>query len=263
MQVNRRRPPALATMAIEAGDGAGAVARLRALLAGPLKPADRTRSLTLLGDALEKTGDTDAAFDSFRAAQANFRASYAPMLAPGPDRPSHRAFIEPDRGAGHRARAGAAGRGHGAGGGGRGMCFLLGYPRSGTTLVENILASAPGVVALEERDTMADSDEALVANDGTMPPLDALDPALLARLRAAYWRRVAALGADVAGKTFVDMNPFNGIKLPVIARLFPQARIVIMRRDPRDVLLSCFRINFHAQPGGVGVQRSGGGGAAL
>jgi len=47
---------------------------------------------------------------------------------------------------------------------------------------------------------------------------------------------------------FVDMNPFNGIKLPIIARLFPEARILIMRRDPRDVVLSCFRINFTPSP---------------
>jgi hypothetical protein len=56
------------------------------------------------------------------------------------------------------------------------------------------------------------------------------------------------MAGDVAGRIFVDMNPFNGIKLPVIARLFPDARILIMRRDPRDVVLSCFRINFTPSP---------------
>jgi hypothetical protein len=104
------------------------------------------------------------------------------------------------------------------------------------------------VVALEERDTLADTDEVLVRNDGTMPDLDVLDPGLVARLRASYWARVRAMGGDVAGQTFVDMNPFNGIKLPVIARLFPEARILIMRRDPRDVVLSCYRINFTPSP---------------
>jgi hypothetical protein len=122
--------------------------------------------------------------------------------------------------------------------------FLLGYPRSGTTLVENVLASAPGVYALEERDTLADTDEVLVANDGTMPDLDALDIAVVDRLRAGYWQRVTQMAGDVSGRVFVDMNPFNGIKLPIIARLFPDARIVVMRRDPRDVVLSCYRINF-------------------
>ena len=122
--------------------------------------------------------------------------------------------------------------------------FLLGYPRSGTTLVENILASAPDVVALEEHPTFADIDRVLVAEDGTMPDLDAVDPALLAELRGKYWQRVRGFGAEVEGRIFVDMNPYNGIKLPVIARLFPAARILIMRRDPRDVVLSCFKINF-------------------
>ena len=70
--------------------------------------------------------------------------------------------------------------------------FLLGYPRSGTTLVENVLASLP----------------------------------------------------DLDGKTFVDMAPLNGTKLPMIARLFPQAVVVLCRRDPRDVVLSRFKRNF-------------------
>jgi Sulfotransferase family len=52
----------------------------------------------------------------------------------------------------------------------------------------------------------------------------------------------------VENEVFVDMNPLNGFKLPVIARLFPEARILIMRRDPRDVVLSCFRINFVPSP---------------
>ncbi len=125
----------------------------------------------------------------------------------------------------------------------RGHVFLIGYPRSGTTLTENVLASSPDVVALEERPTFADADDYLLDDDG-IARLLALDGAGVARLRAASWARVAAAGVAVAGKVFVDMNPLNGMKLPLIARLFPDARIVVMRRDPRDVVLSCFRQNF-------------------
>ncbi|HEY0130779.1 MAG TPA: sulfotransferase, partial [Allosphingosinicella sp.] len=189
-------------------------------------------------------------FEAWREAQRNFRAAYAPLLEPGPGRPSHRSFIETIAAQVERAPpmarpkavppvAGAA----------AGHVFLLGYPRSGTTLVENILASAAEVVALEEQDTLADTDGVLVANDGAMPDLDALDPALPADLRARYWARVRSLAGDVAGRVFVDMNPFNGTRLPIIARLFPDARILIMRRDPRDVVLSCFRINFTPSAG--------------
>jgi tetratricopeptide (TPR) repeat protein len=240
---------ALATMEIEEGEGAKAAERLHALLNSNLKDDDRTRSMTLLGDALDRNGRPSEAFEAYRQAQLNFRAAYSALLAPGPDRPSHRAFIETiaahvERSPKMSARAlsspvaGAAAT----------HVFLLGYPRSGTTLVENILASAPDVVALEERDTLLDADLALVPNDGVMPDLDSLDPTLVDELRAKYWERVRYLGAEAEGRTFVDMNPFNGIKLPVIARLFPDARILIMRRDPRDVVLSCFRVNFTPSP---------------
>ena len=237
---------AMAMMEIEARDGVPAEARLSALLAGPCRGDDRTRALTLLGDALDRQDRTAEAFDAYRHAQQNFRTVYAADLAPTADRPSHRRFIEriaeqvrdtPPSVASSVATgdAGAAVARH---------VFLLGYPRSGTTLVENVLASAPDVIALEERDTLADTDGVLLHNDGTMPPLDALDPPLLTELRAAYWRRVQTMAGDMTGKTFVDMNPLNGVKLPLIARLFPEARILIMRRDPRDIVLSCFRINF-------------------
>ena len=51
-------------------------------------------------------------------------------------------------------------------------------------------------------------------------------------------------GLVAAGQTFVDMDPLKATRLPLIARLFPEARILIMRRDPRDVVLSCFRNSF-------------------
>ena len=63
-------------------------------------------------------------------------------------------------------------------------------------------------------------------------------------LRKAYWKRINAAGVDVSGKTFVDMDPFKSPALPLIGRLFPDAKIVIMKRDPRDVVWSCFRRSF-------------------
>ena len=237
---------ALALLAVEARDGARAEALLRPLLETPLALDDRTRTLTLLGDALDRLDRPAEAFDAYRAAQATFREAYREQLAPAANRPSHRAFIDSIRAqvaaTGSIAALPADERVAGAA---ATHVFLLGYPRSGTTLIENVLASATDVVALEERDTLVDIDAALLANDGTMPDLDTLDPALLLDLRTRYWARVAALAeTSVAGKVLVDMNPFNGIKLPILARLFPQARFVVMRRDPRDVVLSCFRVNF-------------------
>jgi hypothetical protein len=56
-----------------------------------------------------------------------------------------------------------------------------------------------------------------------------------------YWNRVRDLGFDPSAKIFVDKHPFNTLKLPLIAGLFPQAKVIFAIRDPRDVLLSCLK----------------------
>jgi tetratricopeptide (TPR) repeat protein len=124
--------------------------------------------------------------------------------------------------------------------------FLIGYPRSGTTLVENVLASIPGVEALEERPTLAAGDPFL--REGGLARLAEADKTTLDGLRSAYWQAVASAGIDADGKLFVDKDPLKGLALPLIARLFPAARIIVMRRDPRDVVFSCFRANFALTP---------------
>ena len=127
-----------------------------------------------------------------------------------------------------------------------GHVFLLGYPRSGTTLTEQILATIPNVVSLEEAPTLA-AGEKYLSSDG-IAALVALNEDEVAALRKNYWAVVNAAGIDVSGKTFIDMDPLKGAALPLIARLFPDAKIVIMHRDPRDVVWSCFRRNFVYTP---------------
>ena len=53
---------------------------------------------------------------------------------------------------------------------------------------------------------------------------------------------------DVTGKLFIDKHPLNTLNLPLIARLFPRAKILFMCRDPRDVVLSCYRRRFNMNP---------------
>jgi hypothetical protein len=68
------------------------------------------------------------------------------------------------------------------------------------------------------------------------------------RFRRAYWESVASSGANVTGRVFLDKLPLNTIKLPLIRRLFPNAKIVFALRDPRDVVLSCFRRRLGVNP---------------
>jgi hypothetical protein len=126
--------------------------------------------------------------------------------------------------------------------------FLVGFPRSGTTLLELVLASHPDVVTLEERPLLEPAEnEFLVSPASFQRLLDAGDD-LLDPFRDLYWRQVADRGLAVAGKVFVDKLPLGSVLIPLIARLFPSARILFAERDPRDVVLSCFRRGFKLNP---------------
>ena len=123
--------------------------------------------------------------------------------------------------------------------------FLVGFPRSGTTLLEQVLASHEQVVTLEEKPTLAKAESELLHDVGRLDRLAALSADDAARYRRNYWRIVNTY-VDPRGKVFIDKMPINSISLPVIAKLFPDAKILFARRDPRDVVLSCFRRAFMA-----------------
>jgi hypothetical protein len=62
--------------------------------------------------------------------------------------------------------------------------------------------------------------------------------------RERYWTRVAEWVPDVKGKVVVDKLPLATVALPLVAKLFPRAKVLFALRDPRDVVLSCFRHAF-------------------
>lgn len=122
--------------------------------------------------------------------------------------------------------------------------FVIGFPRSGTTLLEVVLDGHPDVVSLEEHELLTEAVLRYQREPLDLRPLmDAPEPEL-EELRRNYWAQVAQAGANVTGKVFIDKHPLNTLKLPLIARLFPDAKILFACRDPRDVVLSCFRRRF-------------------
>jgi hypothetical protein len=122
--------------------------------------------------------------------------------------------------------------------------FLVGFPRSGTTLLENVLAARPEVATIEEKETLTEAVRDFLISPTGLDRLSAAGPADLGRYRLAYWNRVRDLGLEVNGKVVVDKLPLNTMKLPLIATLFPQAKVLFALRDPRDVVLSCYRQRF-------------------
>ena len=76
--------------------------------------------------------------------------------------------------------------------------------------------------------------------------LDRLSEGDLDRLRSVYWKRVAGVVSLAPDDRLVDKNPLNMLRLPMIHRLFPHARIVLALRHPCDVVLSNFMQSYRA-----------------
>ena len=129
-----------------------------------------------------------------------------------------------------------------------GHVFLLGFPRSGTTLLEQVLAGHPGVSATEEAPTLTAHQRAYLADDAGCVRLGRLTAAETGQARAAYWQAVRVAGGTPPGErgtqVYLDKAPAGTLWMPLIARLFPGARVLFAVRDPRDVVLSCLRTPF-------------------
>ena len=125
--------------------------------------------------------------------------------------------------------------------------FIVGFPRSGTTMLEQMLDAHPRYVSMDERTLLQTCVERMEAGGRAYPAqLDGLGGKDLAELRALY-RAEAAKIVDLApGQILVDKNPLNMLRLPMIRRLFPNARIILALRHPCDVLLSCYMQNFRS-----------------
>ena len=122
----------------------------------------------------------------------------------------------------------------------RSPAFLVGFPRSGTTLAENFLQGHPDVRVLEEVPLLEQAVQAV----GGILELPSATPEHLAEVRKAYCAGLDAnLGRGFSG-LIVDKMPLSMVNLPLIAALFPDARIIFAQRHPCDCVLSGFMQTF-------------------
>jgi tetratricopeptide (TPR) repeat protein len=129
-----------------------------------------------------------------------------------------------------------------------GHVFILGFPCSGTTLLEDVLVAHPHVCATGERDGLGGAVRQFLGDPEGMNRLSGLDWSDLRIFREMYWRELRESGLAFDGKVLVDNQPYNAAKLPLLTKLFPDAKILFMSRDPRDIVLSCFRSRFRMSP---------------
>jgi tetratricopeptide (TPR) repeat protein len=237
-------PGAVMTLAgadIAEGNAGAADVALGALLGDTrLDPLDRAIAWGLKGDALDALGRFAGAFAAWTESNAlqelHYREDYA-------GRQGTLGLVEELTATLQGKRIPAA-WGHGDRSPARRHVFLVGFPRSGTTLVEQVLEEHPDIVTLAEKECLIDATRMWMASSAKFEHFCAAGDDALDVYRDAYWRRVADEGVDPEGRVFVDKHPFNTFKLPLIARLFPDARVLFAQRDPRDIVLSCFRHRF-------------------
>ena len=118
--------------------------------------------------------------------------------------------------------------------------FIVGMPRSGTSLVEQILSTHSRVAGAGELMLVGEEAARLARLEGYPEHLP--DAAALKRFAEGYIGRLSRIGA---GSQYVtDKNPANFLNLGLIALALPNARVIHCRRDRRDVALSCYFQNF-------------------
>ncbi len=194
---------------------------------------DRITAGFALGSECDRTGNYDAAFAAYAAANGMLRADRA-MHGSAFDRDHFRRLVDSLIG---RDWPEIFRRTTGWGDASGLPVFVVGMPRSGTTLVEQIAASHPQVFGAGELKDVFAILTALAGEQTACPP-DAWDRIAVRRETMAHIQRLRGLSEGAT--RVIDKLPDNIMCLGQIAVLFPQARIVVCRRDLRDLGLSCF-----------------------
>jgi hypothetical protein len=142
---------------------------------------------------------------------------------------------------------------------GRPLCFLTGHPRSGTTLVEQLLAAHPGIATADESSALFHSiayplvfPTEQTSNGTSKNPLPILKlhnlnveqvpRSTLKNHIDQYRAQLEWLASDTNSDHYlIDKNPGGLIDLPIIESALPQTKVVVVLRDPRDICISCFQ----------------------
>ena len=138
--------------------------------------------------------------------------------------------------------------------------MLGGHPRSGTTLLEQVLDAHPDIVSAEEtRDILHDDAYGPLLRGHPMTPpcmrrSTTADAGALQQSRQNYFRAMELfLGQPIAGRLLIDKNPSYTFLIPALIRIFPEIKLLIALRDPRDVCPELFHAKHPAQPGRRGA----------
>ena len=127
---------------------------------------------------------------------------------------------------------------------GRSPVFLVGFPRSGTTLLDTMLMGHPDIQVLEERPALA----RLETEIGGLGAIAGLDTAGVRAAQGRYFEIVSEYADVRPGTLLIDKAPLALNRAVLVHRLFPDAQFILSLRHPADVILSCFTTAFALTP---------------
>lgn len=187
------------------------------------------RTAQVRAEIAERLGDAEMAFAQFVKMNAASVQAHPPASGP-----SYRAQIDAQTVAMARPLPSVAKVSNSP----QDPVFIVGSPRSGTTLLDTLLTALPELQVFEEQAMLA-------TVEAEFPGLGReTDPARIVAARQRYYGLAEAIEGPLAGRRLVDKMPLHMTHMPVIQRLFPDAAIVLVERHPCDAVLSCFMANF-------------------
>jgi tetratricopeptide (TPR) repeat protein len=192
----------------------------------------------------DKAGQYDESFDALTHAKAIFSQAATPFQedADAIARSSGKAFAQLTTD--HFERWAEQGKSLSPLGGG--LALLTSHPRSGTTLLEQVLDSHPQLTSADELQVMSEVVHSAFGRTARPdePMIERYDRGTVEEIeeyRGAYWNGMeGALREPIGERMLLDKNPELTGLLPLVARVFPDMRILFALRDPRDVVVSCF-----------------------
>lgn len=230
----------LGSLEADAGQLPAAKERLLAVLADGAQPREAFRAHKELARILDRLGEFDAVFQHLDsagelAAQLPEYAKQDKAFIPGMIELNRNGFTQESmarwKGAEIPADLPAP-------------IFIVGFLRSGTTLMQEVLDAHPGIFVADEADFISRVKRELhnldKSNAKTPEKLANLDLEGVLHLRRFYWELVRArFGNEIDGRLFVDKFTMNTLDIGLISTIFPDAKVLFLVRDPRDVCLSC------------------------